>query len=499
MRPTDPDLQRFSQRGERKPESEPVEALYAILDTQPKKSLRYTIFRYFIVFIIVILILLWAFQIVFLPAAYQTMKTRNIRSAVNTILTHLNDEDFEQLLDKTAFDNSMSILIMNANGGQMYFVDMLGGNGELKASNYLNILQYRKLIQESTTGYIYYRIMNERYNTQTLLYGARIGTADNIAGYIFVNTSLDPLSSTLVILQEQMVYMTFALLTLGLILSFFMAKAIARPIVKITRAAGNLAQGNYNISFDGTGYTEVERLASTLNYASTEISKIDNLRRDLIANISHDLRTPLTMVKAYAEMIRDLSGDNPDKRREHLGVIIQESDRLTMLVNDILDLSRIESGNQPLNLTEFSITQKLAEILERYKLLSEQQGYVFLFEKGDDVTVRADVVKIEQVIYNLVNNAVNYTGADKKIYIRQINRQADVRIEVTDTGPGIPEDKLPLIFDRYYRTEKSKREVIGTGLGLSIVKAILQQHNFSYGVVSKVGEGSTFWFEVSRA
>lgn len=453
-------------------------------------------------FIITIIVLLWFFLIVFLPANYQKTKTRDIVRVASTVANNLVNEtdstQFYQELKKIAYDNNMSIEISNAAGISLYSVDMMAGGGELNGKGELSelkMMQYRQMILNSENGIIYYTVMNERYNTKTLLFGMLIGSRDNPL-FLFINTSVEPLDSTISILAEQMVYITVALLILGLLISFFMARSIARPIVKITKSAEVLAQGNYNITFDGKGYDEVEKLAATLNYASTEISKVDNLRRDLIANISHDLRTPLTMVKAYAEMIRDLSGDNPKKRSEHLNVIIEESDRLAGLVNDILDLSKIESGNNELNLSEFGISQKLEEILDRYKLLSEQKGYKFIFERDEEVIVKADVIKIEQVIYNLINNAVNYTGEDKTVTVRQINKPASVRIEISDTGVGIPKDQLPLIFDRYYRTEKSKREVIGSGLGLSIVKAILKQHSFPFGVHSEIGKGSTFWFEI---
>ncbi|HNX63567.1 MAG TPA: HAMP domain-containing sensor histidine kinase [Oscillospiraceae bacterium] len=325
-----------------------------------------------------------------------------------------------------------------------------------------------------------------------------IGTKDDPKGFIFLNTPLEPIDSTISVLQEQLIYITIALLSLGLIISFFMAKKISHPIVNITKSAENLAHGNYNVSFDGEGYDESEKLASTLNYASTEISKVDNLRRDLIANISHDLRTPLTMVKAYAEMIRDLSGGIPEKREEHINIIIEESNRLSALVNDILDLSKIESGNQKLNISSFKIKEKLMEVLERYKLLSEKDGYEFIYEEDDEAIVSGDVIKIEQVLYNFINNAVNYTGEDKKVIIRQINKVKSVRIEISDTGKGIEPEMLPLIFDRYYRGEKSQREVIGTGLGLSIIKVILKNHNYPFGVQSELDKGSTFWFEIKR-
>lgn len=284
---------------------------------------------------------------------------------------------------------------------------------------------------------------------------------------------------------------------LGVIISFFMSKRIADPITRITKSAEGLAEGKYDIKFEGGDYLEIQQLASTLTYAGQEISKVDMMQRDLIANVSHDLRTPLTMLKAYAEMIRDLSGDNPVKRNEHLEIIIEETDRLAQLVNDILDLSKLEDGNQKLNYSEFSITEVLDGIIARYKGISKRSDYIISFEPDEEVSVRCDVIKIQQVIYNLINNAINYTGDDKRVFVRQINKEKSVRIEVSDTGQGIAKDKIGLIFEKYYRSENHKREVIGTGLGLSIVKAILKKHGYSFGVYSVIGKGSTFWFEIS--
>ena len=289
---------------------------------------------------------------------------------------------------------------------------------------------------------------------------------------------------------------TFILIVIAFLLSIYVAQKIAKPISQITKSAGRLAVGDYTTKFEGKGYAEAQLLANTLNYASEEISKVDTLQRDLIANVSHDLRTPLTMLKAYAEMIRDLSGDNPVKREEHLNIIIEETDRLALLVNDMLDLSKLESGRQKLTRSEFGITGKLNEIIERYKGVSGHMGYHIHFTPDEERIVYCDVVKIEQVIYNLINNAINYTGEDKQVYVSQINLPNGVRIEVRDTGQGIEDDKIKLIFDKYYRSENHKREVVGSGLGLSIVKAILKLHNYDYGVNSTIGKGSVFWFVI---
>jgi signal transduction histidine kinase len=197
-------------------------------------------------------------------------------------------------------------------------------------------------------------------------------------------------------------------------------------------------------------------------------------------------------------MIRDLSGDNPVKRNEHLEIIINETDRLSLMVNDILDLSKLESGKQKLSPSDFLIGEKLTEIIGRFKGISEKMGYNIHFKPDEEKLVHCDVVKIEQVIYNLINNAINYTGEDKQVYVRQINTPEGIVIEVQDTGDGIEEEKIKLIFDKYYRSENHKREVVGTGLGLSIVKAVLKLHNYDYGVRSKIGEGSVFWFRINQ-
>ena len=165
----------------------------------------------------------------------------------------------------------------------------------------------------------------------------------------------------------------------------------------------------------------------------------------------------------------------------------------------ILDLSKLESGKQKLNPSEFEICGKLSEIIDRFKGISEKMGYHIRFTADEPRIVCCDVVKIEQVIYNLINNAINYTGDEKVIRIRQINKPDCVRIEVVDNGKGISKELLPLVFDRYYRDAKVKRAVVGTGLGLSICKEILKKHGFAFGVSSTENVGSTFWFEVPYA
>ncbi|MFR1598796.1 MAG: sensor histidine kinase [Coprobacillus cateniformis] len=254
-----------------------------------------------------------------------------------------------------------------------------------------------------------------------------------------------------------------------------------------------LAGGEYNVKFKGKGYLEVEELSNTLNYAANELSKVDNLRKELIANTSHDLRTPLTMIAGYGEVMRDIPGENT----QNVQIIIDETNRLTALVNDMLDLSKLQSGAMHLECIPFNITQEIQRIISRYDKLLTHQEIEIIFEHNEEVEVNGDIVKLGQVIYNLINNAINYCGEDHKVIVRQLCKDQKIRLEFIDHGEGIEEEQLPYIWDRYYKVDKTHvRSKVGSGLGLSIVKAVLELHQAEYGVISKLHEGTIFWLSL---
>ena len=220
------------------------------------------------------------------------------------------------------------------------------------------------------------------------------------------------------------------------------------------------------------------------------------MRKDLIANVSHDLKTPLTVIKSYGEMIRDISGDNPELRKEHVNTIIQEADNLTLLVNDLLDLSKVESELSHLQKYPLDLEKLARSVLNRFKMMEQYNGYHFDLEVKGAGVILADESKMRQVLYNFIANAVNYAGLDKQVLIKITETGDQVLCQVIDHGKGIPEDQQKYIWDRYYRVQKNhSRFIVGTGLGLFIVKSILDLHDFNYGVESKVNEGSCFYFK----
>ena len=321
-------------------------------------------------------------------------------------------------------------------------------------------------------------------------------TADGTDGaYLFIEYSTELVDTAMGTMRVQLVLISIIVIFLALIVSVLLSMKLTKPITRITRAAKRMAEGDFSVNFKGEySYDEMEQLAETLDYAKEEIGKSDQLQKEVLANVTHDLKTPLTMIKAYASMIQEISGNDPAKRAKHTQVIIDESDRLTSLVNDILNLSKIRSGMDSLKISNFNLSEFIHEVLERFSYLTETQGYTITRDIEDDLFTEADAEKIEQVIYNLVGNAVNYTGEDKKIAVGLKRTDKGLRFTVSDTGRGIPEEEIKTIWDRYYRSsETHKRPIRGTGLGLSIVKTILLKHGFEFGVESEVGKGSTFY------
>lgn len=312
---------------------------------------------------------------------------------------------------------------------------------------------------------------------------------------ILLDSELTPVSATISTLKAQFFWIAAVLLLGALLLAYLISRRVSRPLVRMNEAAQTLAKGEYDVHFAGQGYRETRELAKTLNYAAEELSKIDRLQKELIANISHDLRTPLTMITGYGEVMRDLPGENTP---ENVQVIIDEATHLSALVNDLLDLSRLQSGMREPRMELLDLTETVRTLLHRYDRLTSHDGYRITFAAEQEVVIRADRTMLLQVIYNLINNAINYCGEDKTVEVVQaLKEDGAVRLSVIDHGEGISEEELPHIWDRYYKVDRiHRRAMIGTGLGLSIAKGALELHEANYGVNCRKGQGSEFWFEL---
>jgi signal transduction histidine kinase len=295
-------------------------------------------------------------------------------------------------------------------------------------------------------------------------------------------------------LRYQLYYISGIILFLSVTMAIIIAKRVSKPIEEISQSAMMLANGNYDTRFTGKGFHEIVALSDTLNTAAVELSRVESLRRELLANVSHDLRTPLALIYSYAEMMHDFPGEIT---KEQTQTIKDETQRLTTLVNDVLDISKLENEMEKLASSRFNLTQSILETAKITEKLLKKDKFVITFSHNGDVYVDADKAKIDRAFYNLLINAINYSGESRNILVAQTIANNRVRISVKDWGEGIAEADLPFIWDRYYKSGKAhKRAITGSGLGLSIVKKIIDIHDGKYGVTSETGKGSTFWFEI---
>lgn len=461
------------------------------------RSIKFHVWVRFEVVVLAMLVFTYFFLIALFPMFYSWMKTYEISEAFVEIRTNWEESNIEEVITNQASSKKMFIEIIFSDG-TTYKINKLGGSLSLAM---ISKKDFINSVNKSETGIIYKTFRDEQENNSVMMMGSFIGN-DKTApdAYIFIFNYLEPIGTTVGIFRTQFFFVGIMLMILTIIISALFANKISEPIIRINKSAKNLPQGKFDAKIGRYDYDEIKQLGDTLSQASKEIAKSDDLRRELMSNISHDLRTPLTMIKAYAEMIRDLSGDNPEKREKHLKVIIDETDRLSSLVTDILNLSKLQAGVAELNLASFNFSENLTSVVSRFGIIKDNEGISVDLQAEENIRITADITKLEQVVYNLINNAVTYVGEDNTVFVRLFRKEKGlVRFEVEDHGEGISPENLPYIWDRYYkvseRSSTHKRAKMGSGIGLSIVKSVLEQHGFAFGAESSVGKGSKFWFE----
>lgn len=452
----------------------------------------------------VLILLLVLFMQVLLEPMYENYKTKQIKSAASEIAT---------LMESDADEDELTEEVMNISMQNDTCIRIIDGRGTDQVTGNMGCVLYRLSNQEIIQQISLASENNNEVLTSTFggftpagNPGAGDGNDDEVKNLtltkildteegkavIMVYSGLSPINATLSTLRMQIVYIAFIILVAIILLITLLNRNVARPLNEITREAKQLAHGEYHPQEGIAKYTEIEDLNNTLQSAAKDIHKADKAKRDLIANVSHDLRTPLTMIQGYGEMMRDLPGEKTD---ENLQVIIDETQRLKYLVNDMLDLSRLEDNRITLKKEEFFLNDLLQRNLKKFDLYTVNEGFEIETKFEDNLVVEADEMRVEQVFNNFVVNAINYSGNSKKIIVRAFKEGKYARVEVQDFGEGIEESRIDDIWERYYKIDKEHvRQVNSSGIGLSICKKILELHQVPYGVNSKLNEGSTFWF-----
>lgn len=436
------------------------------IDLMTKRKLKYNLFLYMLMFSAMILACLWFFQTVFLRDMYKAFRTQEIEKAIQEVEQKIqkNDFDFEDI--KEDLEEYKDIFI-RTHGEAYHFKREFHFDSNDK---------YRKNRPEEIEIY------------------RQFTTPDGKTLDLYFYAIITPVEATSSTLQKQLYLVTGISIVLSILVAFLLSKKISIPIEELNESAKALGKTEVQAKFEAKGYLEIEELSQTLNQASKDLSKVEDLRRELMANISHDLRTPLALIYSYAEMMSDFP---EEVSKESLKVIMDESKRLTSLVNDVMDISNLEAGQMRLVKEQYCLTEDIRDMVSRVHSMVKGKTYDIRFEYDELLDVWADRSKVGQALYNLLINAINHSHVNKNIIVKQSRLNERVLIEVIDHGQGIKEEDLSHIWERYYKGSKMhERPVVSTGLGLSIVKKIINLHGGSYGVKSELGKGTTFYFEL---
>ncbi len=460
-----------------------------------KTSLRLQLIGILLGFVVLLMGTVYFVQTTFLDDFYRINKIKSIESVGKSVAEQIGDSDFEDIVERAGMTNEVCIRVVSNNSAYSYT-----GACTLRGldNSIINLIAQETM--ESADGeklfddFRYQRRPDE--NPEKVFIYSKFITYNNEPVMVLVSTAITPLSATISTLKSQYFLISIALIVMTVVLALIISRIILRPVKQISEESRNLSRGEYDGTRVRTDSREMSELNETLIRANEDIQKADKAKKELLGNVSHDLRTPLTMIVGYGEMIRDLPEENTE---ENLNVIIEEAKRLSTLVDDLIDISKIDTAGVELNKEDIRLNALLEDVYHQYQKYCESQDIDFSLKLSeDDPLVNIDIKRIKQILYNFINNSLNYNSKKKQKIILGTEKMDDVyRVYVYDNGEGIEAKDIQNIWDRYYKVDKEhRRHHIGSGIGLSLSRDLLNAHGLNYGVESEPKKYSRFYFDI---
>jgi len=478
------------------------------------KSFRTKLWLYFILFAAIVFGLLWVLQTVFLQSFYNGMLIKNTRSAAEEIAGSTGSSDFTDRIDKLSADYSLLVFVTDTSGTILYSSDSYksyyrvsedyGGGDDnpyhrdeemnWQVGNYRNLPdgygEFLSTLSQSENGIV------EIKTDSQYIYGTYIETNGEKQEVLYVSAALGAVGATASIIRVQLLWVTALSLVIAFVIAWFLARRFAVPVGQLSDQAKMLTEEHYEPQFRKGFCSELDELSDALDETAHELAEAKGYQKGLLANVSHDLRTPLTMIKGYAEMVRDISWEDETQRNADTGIIIREADRLTALVNEILEYTGLQNGHGNRKFTEIDFSALVKKVIGQFEPLLNQSGGIIESEIEDGCVVIGDEALLMRAVYNLVDNAIRHMGDDRKVIV-SVKGGERVLLEVVDHGAGIDETELPHIWEKYYTSRQRGNKGV-SGLGLAIVREIAEIHDAEYGVSSEKGQGSRFWMALKK-
>lgn len=472
-------------------------------------TMRFRIWASFIIMTIVMLAIIWLVGIFFFPTGYSALQKVSIEKLGREVFTEFvasetdaansisRDAGFNAYVEEISRTKGCSIFIFKYkdNGDADVKYSSSTGTGLVATNLNENVKNWLRLaVDQPDTNYTFDSLSNAEIENDSIVVYCAKSEVGGVMYYVYLSVTLPSFELSEFSLTTVLLILTAILIVSGLFVAYFISGYVSKPVKQLAKEISETDEKGERNLLAPSGFTEIDELKMEFNKAIESVESNNRFRRDLLANVSHDMKTPLTMIQAYAEMIRDITAGNRVKCSQNANTIIAETARLNALINEVMELSKLEAGVVDIHRRSFDYTEKVNEVIDRFVGLSEARGYKISADIDKGLFVDGDPDTIDRVLYNLIGNAINYTGDDKSVTVLVKRVRDHVETHILDTGKGIAVEDMPAVWDKYYRLAQDKRRVMGSGLGLSIVKTVLEKHRVEYGVISEIGKGSDFYF-----
>lgn len=477
------------------------------------RSIKFKLFIAISGLVVLYVLLSWLLNSQFLVDYYYQNKENTLRASYESINKTYTGQPIELALELERVERTegLHVIILNTYQNIKY---ISGKQSQMPIIP--EIFSIQKAKQISPKGPLIVKSVDRRLNSEFI---NLIGILNN-GDYIFLSTPVIAIEESAEIANKFFLITGLITILTGLLIVFLFAGRFTKPILQLNEIAQRMAKLDFSKKYDIKTYDEIGELGESLNSLSTQLEKsitelrqaneklmediekerkIDDMRKEFISNVSHELKTPIALIQGYAEGLKVNVNETEEDKNFYCDVIIDESAKMNKLVKQLLDLSQIDTGYARLNKTDFDLTQLVQFVLKKNVLLMKENNIELITDMEDNLNVNADIDRIEQVVVNYLVNAINHVDEKRTVKVRIYREGNKAKVTIFNTGDHIPAEDMERIWISFYKVDKARtRSYGGTGLGLSIVRAIQELHQNRYGV-ENIEEGVTFWFEVALA